>query len=50
MYIKSFEYMKMLDAENNAQDVLGATLQIVINVSSKLPNETIKRLTETSNA
>lgn len=37
-------------AEDNAQDVLSATLQIVVNVSSKLPNEAIKRLTGTSNA
>lgn len=47
--IKLFEW-KMLAAEDNAQDVPGTTLQIVVNVSSKLLNETIKRLTGTSNA
>lgn len=40
----------MLAAEENAQGALGTTIQIVINVPSKLPNEAIKRLTETSNA
>jgi len=40
----------MLAAEGNTQGVLGTTLQIVINVSSKLLNEVIKRLTGTSNA
>lgn len=47
--IKLFEWKKMLTAEDNSQGVLGATIQIVTNVSSKLPNEAIKRLTGTSN-